>query len=108
MTRFDSITNEKIVIRDRYPSLKVTLDGQTTLIPIEQKPTLINNGIVFLGDVFEGKTSVQFEGMTFDGFTDDPNLFALYQRFRRARPENNFNGFVVERFVNTTAEENYM
>ena len=96
---FTKITNEKIVIHDGYPLLEVTLDGKIARIKAEQKPTLVKKGIIFIGTSFRGRTEVQFEERTLNGFSDDPNLFALYQRFLKANRGNNYNGFEADQIA---------
>lgn len=69
--------------KDR-PELAVDIDGEETIIPAEQKPTLILNGYVFLGPDFEDKfPELSFAKLTLRGFVKDADLVQEYVRLMR-------------------------
>jgi hypothetical protein len=65
--------------------IAVDIDGEETIIPMEQKPTLIENGYVFLGADFEDKLpEFKFnEEITLRGFVQDLELALSYVSLMR-------------------------
>ena len=73
------IENATYVEIDSYPVLEVMLNGIQTWIPLEQKMLLVESGIIFVGEAVD--TEAEFDGKRFRGCTNDPQVFALWQRF---------------------------
>jgi hypothetical protein len=77
------IENLEYVEIDNYPGLHVTLDSIRTDIPLEQKMLLVEQGIIFVGQ--HGRRigcEATYQGQRMVGFTDDPGVLRLWQRFR--------------------------
>jgi hypothetical protein len=73
------VKDQKVLIEQGYASLSVSIDGQTYLIPAEQKPTLSRHGIVsvpgspYFAELPNGERVVQAVA--------DPALFRLWLAF---------------------------
>lgn len=79
------ITNPRYVQTGGYPILELDLDGRTARITLEQKPTLYQAGLIFLGaDWEEAVPEIEFQGTTLRGFTNDPAILTLYDQFGEA------------------------
>lgn len=79
------------IVKDGYPLITLKIDGKPALIMAEQKPSLINAGIVFLGSKFEKSHSVEFRGQVLKGFTNDRQFFEqIYLPFAQACNKGTF------------------
>jgi hypothetical protein len=73
------VTNLRWVQGEERQEMAVDIDGIETLIPSEQKPTLIQNGYVFLGADFEDKIpEMPFGDLVLKGFVKDDALAEEY------------------------------
>lgn len=76
------IKNFRWVEGDDRLELAVHIDGEETIIPAEQKATLINNGYFFLGPKFENiLPELVFKKLTLRGFVQDSQLTQQYLEF---------------------------
>lgn len=83
-----------------YASLRVTINGRRAFIVADQKPTLLEAGLVFVGsgdseswgDILPPIDFKLDDGsrLRLEGFADDRRLFALYDRFRRSLNDGTF------------------
>ncbi len=86
------ITNIRYALNKGYPELILQIDGKEANIPLEQKPTTYENGLIFLGAEFEETMpEIEFEGTTLRGFTNDVEVLRVYKEFLDAANGDNFN-----------------
>jgi len=78
------IQRAEYLIRDKYPLLRLTIDGVDTTIGTTEKPILHDAGYVYLGSAFENILPVvEIEGSILSGMTNDPSVFAVVDQFNR-------------------------
>lgn len=86
-----NISNPRYVSNMGRPLLELEIDGITTLIDLEPKPTLHKAGIVFLGAEMEDHVPViEFKGKTLRGFTRDRRIKALVEAMAQAVKQRTF------------------
>ena len=81
--------------------MAATIDGKEATFISECKPTINQAGIVFLGaDWADTVPPIEFEheGQTtiLEGFSNDPELFKLYDKFGKACRNGTFDQLVAE------------
>lgn len=93
------LSHAKYVSHGGYPVLLVVIEGEPTYLASEnQKPTVLNAGLVFVGELFTDLgicpevTITPRDGgpTTLRGFSNDPRLLALYRRFLDAINDGTF------------------
>lgn len=85
------ITNVRYALNQGYPELLLQIDGKEANIPLEQKPTIYENGLIFLGANFEEiMPEIEFEGTALKGFTNDSEILRVYREFLDATNGGNF------------------
>lgn len=85
------ITNVQYRRIDGYPVLELLIDGKQVRIMLEEKPSLHQAGLVFLGADWEGVVpDIEFRGTTLRGFVQDPEILKLYDDFGKAVSSGNF------------------
>jgi hypothetical protein len=85
------ITNVQYQRIQGYPVLELLIDGKSARIMLEEKPSLYQAGLVFLGAAWEGVVpDIEFRGTTLRGFVRDPEIFKLYDDFGKAVSIGNF------------------
>ena len=85
------IRNPRYVQDQGYSVLEVEINGRLARIFLEQKPTLYEAGIIFLGGEFESVLpAIVFGSLTLRGFTNDPEILRLYDEFGQAVEEGRF------------------
>lgn len=90
------ITNSRhVVIDNAYPAIALEIDGKSTVIPYEQK--LIEYDLIFIGSQFELIKTLPADPQNgrpnpqqVRGFTDDPNILAIYRAFKLSVDNGSF------------------
>jgi hypothetical protein len=86
------LSNARQIEHDLYPILQVDIEGRTAYLLFEPaKPTGFDEGRVYLGDEFADVVPDLV-----DGFTADPRLFAIYNRYAIACSNGTFEPGPVE------------
>lgn len=83
------IANPRYIQNQGYSSLELEIDGRKTLIPLEQKPTLYEAGIIYVG-LEDFLPEIEFQGTTLRGCSNDPEILRLYDEFGRASQRDDF------------------
>jgi hypothetical protein len=90
------ITNIRYAFNEGYPELLLQIDGKEANIPLEQKPTTYENGLIFLGaDFEETMPEIELEGTTLRGFTNDTGVLRVYKEFLDAANRVDFTPGVI-------------
>lgn len=85
------IKNPRYVLNQGYPELHFELFDRTAQLSTETKGILNEAGIVFLGSDFKRLVpEIKLNGTTLRGFTNDPEIFRLYNQFGRAVANETF------------------
>ena len=93
------LSNARYWINDGYPMLGVEVDGRTTNLIAECKPSVYNAGIVFLGaDFADVVPAIDLDlpaddgggRIHLEGFTRDAQLYRLYTDFLKAAGDGTF------------------
>jgi hypothetical protein len=81
------LENARHAIHDGYPCLEVEIEGRPCRLIHEAKQPFVDAGLVHVGgdfaDICPPVTIRPYGGepQTFEGFSADPRLFALWRRF---------------------------
>jgi hypothetical protein len=91
------VSNPRYVLNQGHPELHFELFGRTAQLSAETKEILNEAGIVFLGGAFKNLVPpIEFRGKTLRGYTDDPEIFRLYDQFGHAVMNGTFKPGAIE------------
>lgn len=91
------IENPRYALNQGHPELHFELFGRTAQLSVETKEILNENGIVFLGADFERLVpEIELNGTVLRGFTNDPEIFRLYDQFGHAVMNRTFKPGAIE------------
>ena len=91
------IENPRYVLNQGHPELHFELLGRTAKLSAETKPSLHKAGIVSLCCGFDDLVPpIEFRGKTLRGYTNDPEIFRLYDQFGHAVMNGTFKPGAIE------------
>lgn len=88
------VTNIRYLSQDGYPILEMEIDGRPCRLGTDKKPTLIENGILVLGEGFEDLPTIELEvdgeKVSIGSATRDRNVLEAWTQFAQAAADGSF------------------